>query len=166
MELTPESARIDQLSLEVIQRTMQFYHSRGSKFNRATLVCSLEAIHNLCNNELQIILDAKMLKYPYSERFGPLYYYKLVQQMANVPRKAVRGITQGLTSLKTRKGSPSPRSPASSVPLSSGWKWSRKFLPKLMFTRPAPSSSSWASFQHNSISTRCSNSHRPFHCAD
>ncbi len=41
-----------------------------------------------------------MLKYPYAERFGPLYYYELVQQMTDVDSKAVHGITQELTSLK------------------------------------------------------------------
>ena len=41
-----------------------------------------------------------MLKYNSFERFGPLYYYELVQQMTTVDSKAVRAITQELTSLK------------------------------------------------------------------
>ena len=41
-----------------------------------------------------------MLKYKASERFGPLYYYELVQQMTDVDSKAVRAITHELTSLK------------------------------------------------------------------
>ena len=103
---TPEGAPINLLSasslpsLSLIQQSMQFYHRRGSTFNRENLVWSLEAVRNSCDKDLQVILDAKMLKYPYSERFGPLYYYELVQQMTDVDSKAVRGITQELTSLK------------------------------------------------------------------
>jgi hypothetical protein len=41
-----------------------------------------------------------MLKYKVSERFGPLYYYELVQQMTDVDSKAVRAITSEITSLK------------------------------------------------------------------
>lgn len=103
---TPEGTPINLLSasslpsLSLIQKSMQFYHRRGSTFNRENLVWSLEAVRNSCDKDLQVILDAKMLKYPYAERFGPLYYYELVQQMTDVDSKAVRGITQELTSLK------------------------------------------------------------------
>ena len=41
-----------------------------------------------------------MLKYPYAERFGPLYYYELVQKTTDVDSKAVHDIIQELTFLK------------------------------------------------------------------
>jgi hypothetical protein len=41
-----------------------------------------------------------MLKYSPNERFGPIYYYFLVQQMTNVDSKAVRAITQELITLQ------------------------------------------------------------------
>jgi hypothetical protein len=41
-----------------------------------------------------------MLKYPTHSRFGPLYYYEIVQQMTSVDSKAVRTITRELTQLK------------------------------------------------------------------
>ena len=83
-----------------IETSMQFYHRRGSTFNQENLAWSLEAVRNSCDKELQAILDAKMLRYKSSERFGPLYYYELVRQMTDVDSKAIRGITQELTSLK------------------------------------------------------------------
>ncbi|KAI2499876.1 hypothetical protein MHU86_14614 [Fragilaria crotonensis] len=86
--------------LAEIERSMNFYHRRGSTFNRENLAWSLEAVRNSCDKELQVILDAKMLRYKASERFGPLYYYELVRQMTDVDSKAIRGITQELTALK------------------------------------------------------------------
>ena len=83
-----------------IERSMQFYHRRGSTFNRENLAWSFEAVRNSYDSELQTIIDAKMLRYKTSERFGPLYYYELVRQMTDVDSKAVRGITQELTMLK------------------------------------------------------------------
>jgi hypothetical protein len=77
-----------------------FHYKRGSLFNQENLVWSHDAVRNFCDKDLQAIIDAKMLKYKASERFGPLYYYELVQQMTDVDSKAVRAITSELTSLK------------------------------------------------------------------
>jgi hypothetical protein len=87
-------------SLSDVEKSILFHYKRGSTFNQENLVWSFEAIRNSCDKELQSIIDAKMLKYKASERFGPLYYYELVQQMTDVDSKAVRAITQELTSLK------------------------------------------------------------------
>ena len=86
-------------TLSDVEKSVLFHHKRGSAFNHENLVWSFEAVRNSCDKELQSIIDAKMLKYKSSERFGPLYYYELVQQMTNVDSKAVRAITRELTSL-------------------------------------------------------------------
>lgn len=83
-----------------VERSTFFHYKRGSSFNQENLSWSYEAIRNSCDKDLQGIIDAKMLKYQTFERFGPLYYYELVQQMTTVDSKAVRAITQELTSLK------------------------------------------------------------------
>jgi hypothetical protein len=44
--------------LSEIERSMQFYHCRGSTFNRENLAWSLEAVRNSCDKDLQVILDA------------------------------------------------------------------------------------------------------------
>lgn len=86
--------------IEDVEKSTFFHYKRGSAFNQENLAWSYEAIRNSCDKDLQAILDAKMLKYQALERFGPLYYYELVQQMTTVDSKAVRAITQELTSLK------------------------------------------------------------------
>ena len=83
-----------------VERSTLLHYKRGSSFNQENLVWSLEAVRNSCDKDLQTIIDAKMLKYKSSERFGPLYYYELVRLMTDVDSKAVRAITQELTSLK------------------------------------------------------------------
>ena len=103
---SPGGAPINLLSinklppLSDVEKSTLFHYRRGSSFNQENLVWSFEAVRNSCDRELQTIIDAKMLKYKASERFGPLYYYELVQQMTDVDSKAVRAITQELTSLK------------------------------------------------------------------
>ena len=87
-------------SLSEIERSTYYNLRRGSTFNQENLVWSYEAIRNSCDRDLQNILDAKMLRYPNHERFGPIYFYELVNQMTSVDSKAVRAITQELTSLK------------------------------------------------------------------
>jgi hypothetical protein len=78
-----------------------YYNLRqGSTFNQENLVWPYEAIQNSCNRDLQNILNTKMLRYPNHERFGPINFYELVNQMTSVNLKAVRAITQELTSLK------------------------------------------------------------------
>lgn len=86
--------------IQDIEKSTFFHFKRGSAFNQENLAWSYEAIRNSCDKDLQGIIDAKMLKYQSIERFGPLYYYELVQQMTTVDSKAVRAITQELTSLK------------------------------------------------------------------
>lgn len=83
-----------------IERSTFFHYKRGSALSQENLSWSYEAIRNSCDKDLQGIIDAKMLKYQTFERFGPLYYYELVQQMTTVDSKAVRAITHELTSLK------------------------------------------------------------------
>ena len=103
---TPEGAPTNLLSVSIlppvseVEQTMRFYHRQGSAFNRENLVWTFNAVRNSCDKDLQAILDAKMLKYAPTERFGPLYYYELVHQMTDVDSKSIRGITQELTSLK------------------------------------------------------------------
>ena len=103
---TPAGAPTNLLSATVlpplheIEKSTFFHHKRGSAFNQENLVWSFEAVRNSCDKDLQGIIDAKMLKYKPSERFGPLYYFELVQQMTDVDSKAVRAITLELTSLK------------------------------------------------------------------
>ena len=87
-------------SLADIERSTFFHFKRGSLFNQENLVWTYKSIRNSCDKDLQTIIDAKMLKYKPIERFGPLYYYELFQQMTTVDSKAVRAITQELTSLK------------------------------------------------------------------
>jgi uncharacterized protein YfkK (UPF0435 family) len=102
---TPRGSPINLLSassmprLEDIEKSTFFHYRRGSAFNQENLAWSYEAIRNSCDKELQGIIDAKMLKYPSFEQFGPLFYYQLVRQMTTVDSKAVRAITQELTSL-------------------------------------------------------------------
>ena len=62
-----------------------------------------DSIQNSCNKELQSIIDTKMHSCKSSERISLLCYYELVQQMTKVDSKAVRAITQELTSMKTPK---------------------------------------------------------------
>jgi hypothetical protein len=105
--------------LAEIERSMRFYHRCGSTFNRENLAWSLEAVCNSCNNEIQTILDAKMLQYKASERFGPLYYYELVRQVTDIESKAIRSITQELKMLKVTDQEgfhPLPRPPVSFAP--------------------------------------------------
>ena len=83
-----------------VEQSTLFHYCRGSSFNQQNLAWTFEAIRNSCDKDLQAILDAKMLKYKVSERFGPMLYYELVLQMTNVDSKAVRSITQELSSLK------------------------------------------------------------------
>ena len=103
---SPDGAPVNLLSVNTmpplsdVERSTLFHYKRGSAFNQENLVWSFEAIRNSCDKDLQTIIDAKMLKYKVSERFGPLYYYELVQQMTDVDSKAVRAITQELTALK------------------------------------------------------------------
>jgi hypothetical protein len=103
---TPEGAPINLLSINSlpplcdVEKSTLFHYKRGSLFNQENLVWSHDAVRNSCDKDLQSIIDAKMLKYKVSERFGPLYYYELVQQMTDVDSKAVRAITSELTSLK------------------------------------------------------------------
>jgi hypothetical protein len=59
-------------SLSDVEKSILFHYKRGSTFNQENLVWSFEAIRNSCDKELQSIIDAKMLKYKASERFGPL----------------------------------------------------------------------------------------------
>ena len=87
-------------SLEEIVRSTFFHFRRGTPFSQENLIWTYEAIRNSCDKDLQVIIDAKMLKYKPIERFGPLLYYELAQQMTNVDSKAVRAITQELTALK------------------------------------------------------------------
>ncbi len=102
---TPEGTPLNLLSVNTlpslfdVERSTLFHYKRGSSFNQENLVWSLDAVRNSCDKALQAIIDAKMLKYKVSERFGPLYYYELVQQMTDVDSKAVRAITRELTSL-------------------------------------------------------------------
>ena len=86
--------------LSQVEQSTFFHYRRGSSFNQQNLAWTFEAIRNSCDKDLQAILDAKMLKYKVSERFGPMLYYELVLQMTNVDSKAVRSITQELSSLK------------------------------------------------------------------
>ena len=83
-----------------VERSALFHYRRGSSFNQQNLTWTFEAIRNSCDKDLQAILDAKMLKYKVSERFGPMLYYELVLQMTNVDSKAVRSITRELSCLK------------------------------------------------------------------
>ena len=87
-------------SLDDVVRSTFYHFRRGSPFSQENLTWSYDAIRNSCDKDLQAILDSKMLKYKAIERFGPLLYYELVQQMTNVDSKAVRAITRELTSLK------------------------------------------------------------------
>ena len=79
--------------IEDIEKSTFFHYKRGSAFNQENLAWSYEATRNSCDKDLQGIIDAKMLKYQSFERFGPLYYYELVQQMTTSDSKAVRAIT-------------------------------------------------------------------------
>ena len=103
---SPAGAPTNLLSVNVmpplsdVEKSTLFHYKRGSAFNQENLVWSFEAVRNSCDKDLQTIIDAKMLKYKASERFGPLYYYELVHQMTDVDSKAVRAITQELTTLK------------------------------------------------------------------
>ena len=87
-------------SLADIERLTFFHFKRGSFFNQENLVWTYKSIRNSCDKDLQVIIDAKVLKYKSIERFGPLYYYELFQQMTTVDSKAVRAITQEFASLK------------------------------------------------------------------
>jgi uncharacterized protein YfkK (UPF0435 family) len=87
-------------TLEEVEASTFFHYKRGTKYNQENLTWSYEAVRNSCNKDLQSILDAKMLKYSSTERFGPIYYFQLVQHMTTVDSKAIRAITQELTSLK------------------------------------------------------------------
>jgi hypothetical protein len=103
---TPAGAPVNILSATVlpsladIERSTFFHFKRGSFFNQENLVWTYEAIRNSCDKDLQVIIDAKMLKYKSIERFGPLYCHELFQQMTTVDSKAVRAITQEFASLK------------------------------------------------------------------
>jgi hypothetical protein len=100
---TQEDARTNLLSVSIlppiaeVEQTMQFYHRQGPSFNRENLVWSFEAVRNSCDKDLQVILDARMLKYTSTKRFRPLNYYELVCQMNDVNSKTICGITQELT---------------------------------------------------------------------
>ena len=72
----------------------------SSFFNQENFLWTYEAVRNCCDKDLQVIIDAKMLKYKSFERFEPLYYYELFQQMTTVDSKAVRAIAQELATLK------------------------------------------------------------------
>jgi hypothetical protein len=87
-------------SLEEVEKSTFYHYKRGSKYNQENLIWTYEAVRNSCDRDLQTILDAKMLKYNSSERFGPIYYYQLVYHMTTVDPKAIRAITQELTNLK------------------------------------------------------------------
>jgi uncharacterized protein YfkK (UPF0435 family) len=88
------------LTLSEVESSFFHHFCRGTKFNQENLLWSFEAVRNSCNKELQAILDAKMLKYGPSEQFFPLYYFQLVHHMTSMDPKAVRAITQELTTLK------------------------------------------------------------------
>ena len=60
----PPISQVEQFTL--------FHYRRGSSFNQQNLTWTFEAIRNSCDKDLQAILDAKMLKYKVSERFGPM----------------------------------------------------------------------------------------------
>ena len=104
---TPAGAPINLLTTTVlpslvdVEKSTFFYNKRGTSFNQENLSWTYESIRNSCDKALQEIIDAKMLKYTSSQYFGPLYYYHLINQMTNVDSKAVRAITQELSSLKT-----------------------------------------------------------------
>jgi hypothetical protein len=87
-------------TLEEVEKSTFFHYKRGTKYNQENLTWSYEAIRNSCDKDLQAILDAKVLKYNTSERFGPIYYFQLVHHMTTVDSKAIRAITQELTNLK------------------------------------------------------------------
>jgi hypothetical protein len=87
-------------SLADIERSTFFQFRRDSLFNQENFVWSYEAIQNSCDRDLQVIINVMMLKYRPVERFGPLYYYELCQQMTSIDSKAVRAITQELTTPK------------------------------------------------------------------
>jgi hypothetical protein len=55
-----------------MKNPFSFITNEARTFNQENLVWSFEAVRNSCDKELQSIIDAKMLKYKASERFGPL----------------------------------------------------------------------------------------------
>ena len=59
-------------SLVDIVRSTFFHFKRGSFFNQENVAWTYEAIRNSCDKDLQVIIDAKILKYRPIERFGPL----------------------------------------------------------------------------------------------
>ena len=103
---TPEGHPINLLSTNVlptidqVEKSTFFHFKRGNRFNQENLTWTYEAVRNSCDKDLQSILDSKMLRYGNLERFGPIYYFELVQQMTSVDAKAVRAITKELTDLK------------------------------------------------------------------
>ena len=103
-------------SLADIERSTFFHFRRDSLFNQENLVWSYKAIQNSCDRDLQVM-----------ERFGPLYYYKIFQQMPTIDSKAIRAITQELTTLKVpdHKGSQSQRWQSTSNQQSAGCTWDR-----------------------------------------
>jgi hypothetical protein len=76
-------------SLVEVERSTFFNYKRGSKYNQENLAWTYEAVRNSCDKDLQAILDAKMLKYNFSERFGSIYYFQLVYHMTTVDSKAI-----------------------------------------------------------------------------
>jgi hypothetical protein len=75
--------------LEDVEKSTFHHYKRGSKYNQENLCWSFEAVRKSCDKDLQMILDAKMLKYNPSESFGPIYYYQLVNHMTTVDPKTI-----------------------------------------------------------------------------
>jgi hypothetical protein len=86
-------------SLNEIEKSTFHYFRQGTSFNQENLLWTYEAIRNSCDRELQNILDAKMLRYKDNHRFGLFYFHELISQMTTVDSKAIRAITQELSTL-------------------------------------------------------------------
>jgi dipeptidase len=82
------------------EKSTLHHYKRGSKYNQENLSWTFKAVRNSCDNDLQTFLDAKILKYNPSERFGPISYYQLVHHIITVDPKTIRAITQEITNVK------------------------------------------------------------------
>jgi len=86
--------------LEQIEDSTRFYHQRGSSFHLENLKWTYDAIMASCDKDLQLVLQAKMMKYKDTEHFGPFLLYFLTQQMTEVNPKTIRAITVELSSIR------------------------------------------------------------------
>jgi hypothetical protein len=90
-------------TLAEVEKTSEYLLLKGSIYHVENLRWSFEAIMNSCNQDLRVILKAKMERYNKVGRTGPILYAHLLAQLTSSSPQAVRKVTQNIVDLKMDK---------------------------------------------------------------